>query len=89
MAMSLFVGGPRSPELASREVGELDGSLGHQLLVSEVGAQIAIVVGILLLLHVLLEGIIRDGEVGIEQLDDGVVNGRSPGEDLGVVHIKV
>ena len=85
----LFIGGPRSPELAGCEVGELGSGLSHQLLMSEVGAQIAIVVGILLLLHVILEGIVRGGKVGIEQLGNGVVNGRSLSEDLGVVHIEI
>ena len=42
---------------------------------NKVGAQIAIVLGILLILHVLLEGVVRDDDVGVEQLGNGVVNG--------------
>jgi len=45
---------------------------------NKVGAQIAIVLGILLILHVLLEGVVRDDDVGVEQLGNGVVNGLVP-----------
>ena len=45
---------------------------------NKVGAQIAIMLGILLILHVLLEGVVRDDDVGVEQLGNGVVNGLVP-----------
>ena len=45
---------------------------------NKVGAQIAIMLGILLILHVLLEGVVRDDDVGVEQLGNRVVNGLVP-----------
>ena len=44
---------------------------------------------ILLLCHVGVEVVVGDDKVSIKKLSNGVVNGGSPGKDLGVVDIKI
>ena len=44
---------------------------------------------VLLLCHVGFEVVVGDDEVSVRKLGDGVVDGGSPGKDVGVVDIKI
>ena len=44
---------------------------------------------VLLLCHVGFEVVVRDDKVSVKKLGDGVINGGSPGKDLGIVHVEV
>jgi len=44
---------------------------------------------VLLLRHVGFEVVVRDDEVSVKKLGDGIIDGGSPGEDLSVVHVEV
>ena len=79
-----------APHVHGLEVGVVGSCFGHQVLGSEIGSRILIVVVVLLLLNILiLEVVVANRKVGAKQLGNGIVDGGSACQDLCVVDVKV